>query len=162
MTADIDDTMARWSAERPTLDVETLALTARVITLARHFEIGRREALTARELDVWEFDVLVALRSAGTPYQLSPGDLMAATLVASGTVTNRIDRLVTRGLVSRQTAHGDRRGVVVKLTPAGRRRVDVAATAVAAVEAQVWAGISNRKRDQLTAALHDVLATIAG
>jgi DNA-binding MarR family transcriptional regulator len=161
MKADPDDSLARWQADRPALDTETLSLTARVIGLARHFERGRRQALAVRELDVWEYDVLAALRSAGSPHQLSPSDLMAATLSASGTITNRIDRLAARGFVTRQTDETDRRGVVVKLTPAGRRRVDAAATAVAHAESEAWAAISGRRRDQLTATLREVQGWLA-
>jgi DNA-binding MarR family transcriptional regulator len=162
MIADADDSMARWRADRPALDTETLDLTARVIRLARHFELGRRQALAARELEVWEFDVLAALRSAGAPHQLSPSDLMAMTLSASGTITNRIDRLAARGFVTRHTDQADRRGVVVKLTPAGRRRVDAAASAIAEAESGAWAAISGRRRDQLTAVLRDVQGTVTG
>jgi DNA-binding MarR family transcriptional regulator len=158
MTADPDDNLARWQADRPALDTHTLSLTARVIRLARQFELGRRQALAARELEVWEFDVLAALRAAGAPNQLSPSALMATTLSASGTVTNRIDRLVGRGFVTRHVDQLDRRGVVVKLTPAGRRRVDAAAAAVADAESVAWAEIPARRRDQLTATLRDVLS----
>ena len=162
MTADGHDLFARWSADRPTLDTETLALTAQLLRLARQFEVGRRKALAVRELEVWEFDVLVALRTVGAPHQLSPTDLMAATLAESGTVTSRIDRLAARGFVARHSDPTDRRGVTVKLTGAGRRRIDAAAVTIAEVEAVVWAGISGRRRDQLTAALRALLQSSAG
>jgi DNA-binding MarR family transcriptional regulator len=157
-----DDSLERWLDDRPALDVATLAATARLIRLARLLEIGRRDALAARELEVWEFDLLAALRAAGRPNQLSPSDLMAATLAASGTVTNRIDRLAARGFVSRHSDPADRRGVVVKLTPEGRRRVDAAASAGAEGAAQVWSAISARRHDQLTAALRELLSRVTG
>ena len=79
----------------------------------------------------WEFDVLAALRRAGAPYELSPGRLLRETLVTSGTMTNRVDRLAARGLVERYPDPDDRRGVIVRLTPEGkatrRRRVRGAA-----------------------------------
>ena len=79
------------------------------------------------ELAVWEFDVLVALRSTGPPYRLTPGQLLAETLVTSGTMTNRIDRLAERGLVVREPVADDRRGTWVALTDegsaSGRRRL---------------------------------------
>ena len=77
------------------------------------------------QLEGWEFDVLSALRRAGAPYQLSPGQLIRQTLVTSGTMTNRVDRLERRGLVGRSPDPPDRRGVIVRLTPdrpADRRR----------------------------------------
>ena len=86
----------------------------------------RRRAFTRSELDAWEFDVLAALRRAGTPYQLSPQELLQQTLVSSGNMTNRIDRLVERGHVVRQVDPNDGRGVLVEMTEAGLTRVDAA------------------------------------
>ena len=95
--------------------------------LARHLDLARREAFAAHEIESWEFDVLAALRRAGAPYELSPGRLLRETLVTSGTMTNRVDRLAARGLVERYPDPDDRRGVIVRLTPEGkthrRRRV---------------------------------------
>ena len=96
--------------------------TSRVIRLARHLELVRREILAARELDLWEYDVLAALRSAMPPYELSPSALVDETLVASGTMTNRVDRLSRRGYVTREPDPADRRGVLVRLTVAVARR----------------------------------------
>ena len=73
---------------------------SRLTRLARHLDRARRAAFAEHDLEGWEFDVLAALRRAGEPYVLSPGQLLAQTLVTSGTMTNRIDRLEARGLVS--------------------------------------------------------------
>lgn len=136
-------------------DTETLA--ASVIRLARHLELGRRETLAARELDVWEYDVLLALRAAQQPAGLSPSALLAATQVASGTMTNRIDRLARRGLVTREPDPSDRRGVLVRLTTAGRRLSDQARGDVRKAEARALNVLGARKRAQLTAALNEAL-----
>jgi MarR family len=90
---EVDDIVARWQAERPDLDVAPLHVLSRVSRLARHLDRARRAAFAAHGLETWEFDVLSALRREGRPYQLSPGALLRATLVTSGTMTNRIDRL---------------------------------------------------------------------
>ncbi|NED86915.1 MarR family transcriptional regulator, partial [Streptomyces sp. SID11233] len=84
---------AAWRRERPDLDVEPLEVLSRVSRLARHLDRARRLAFAELHLETWEFDVLTALRRAGQPYQLSPGQLLTQTLVTSGTMTNRIDRL---------------------------------------------------------------------
>ena len=113
--------------ERPDLDVAPLQVLSRVSRLARHLDLARRAAFAEHDLDTWEFDVLSALRRAGAPYALSPGRLVAQTLVTSGTMTNRIDRLEQRGMVARSPDPTDRRGVVVSLTadgPGARRRGD--------------------------------------
>src|SRR5690606_24320440 len=80
--------------ERPDLDPEPLHVFSRISRLARHLELARRAAFASRGLEPWAFDVLSALRRAGAPYELTPGVLMSQTLVSSGTMTNRIDRLV--------------------------------------------------------------------
>src|SRR5690349_6070486 len=81
-----------------------------------HLDVARRAAFTEHGIERWEFDVLAALRRAGPPYQLSPGRLLKETLVTSGTMTNRVDRLVARELVERLPDPNDRRGVLVRLT----------------------------------------------
>lgn len=121
---DVDRITAAWRRERPDLDVSPLQVLSRVARLARLLDLARRQAFAAHDLDTWEFDVLAALRRAGTPYALSPGQLGTETLVTSGTMTNRIDRLEERGLVRRQPDPSDRRGVRVVLTDIGRTTVD--------------------------------------
>jgi len=126
---EVDRIVAAWRRERPDLDVAPLEVLSRVSRLARHLDLMRRGAFARAQLDPWEFDVLSALRRAGEswyPYQLAPGALGTQTRVTSGTMTNRIDRLEERHLVERLPAPGDRRGVLVRLTDAGARRVDAA------------------------------------
>ena len=79
----------------PDLDVTPLEVFSRVSRLARRLDLARGTAFAEHGLDGWEFDVLSALRRAGTPYELSPGQLVTETLVTSGTMTNRVDRLLT-------------------------------------------------------------------
>jgi DNA-binding MarR family transcriptional regulator len=125
---EVDDLIAAWRQERPDLDVEPLAVLSRVSRLARHLDIARRSAFAAHGLESWEFDVLSALRRSGPPYQLTPGLLLRATLVTSGTMTNRIDRLAEAGLVYREPDPRDRRGVLVTLSERGKAVVDAAFT----------------------------------
>jgi DNA-binding MarR family transcriptional regulator len=123
---EVDDIVASWRAERPDLDVTPLQVLSRISRLAKHLDRARRAAFAAHGLESWEFDVLSALRRQGPPYQLSPGALLHATLVTSGTMTNRIDRLVAAGLVARHRDPRDKRGVLVRLTGAGRSTADAA------------------------------------
>lgn len=160
MDDEIDRITERLHAQRPSLDTSTLALSGRVIRLARLLELRRREALAARDVEVWEYDVLIALRAAESREGLSPSALMAASQVASGTVTNRIDRLARRGFVTREPDPNDRRGVLVRLSTAGRRRVDQAAGDVADAEKTVWSAVSERRREQLASVLREVLTTV--
>jgi DNA-binding MarR family transcriptional regulator len=123
---EVDRIVAAWRRERPDLDVAPLEVLSRVTRLARHLDRARGAAFSAHGLEVWEFDVLAALRRAGMPYELSPGQLTAETLVTSGTMTNRIDRLEQRALVRRRPDPSDGRGVLVGLTEDGREVVDTA------------------------------------
>ena len=132
--------------------------TSRVIRLARHLELARRDVLASRELDIWEYDVLAALRAAASPHELSPGDLVTETQVASGTMTNRIDRLSRRGYVTREPDPDDRRGVLVRLTVSGRKKIDVVASDLATAEALAWQRLGARKTDLLDAVVTELIA----
>ena len=123
---EVDRILEAWARETPDLDVSPLRVLSRVSRLSRHLDLERRDAFASHHLDTWEFDVLAALRREGPPYELSPGRLIQQTLSTSGTMTNRIDRLPPRGLVERLPDPRDRRGVRVRLMPAGRALVEAA------------------------------------
>ena len=75
-----------------------------------------------------EFDVLATLRRAGEPFERAPGELARFTMVTTGAMTKRIDRLEAAGLVFRRPAGTDGRGRIVGLTTAGRALIDEAFT----------------------------------
>ena len=150
--------MEDWSRERPDTDVAPLQVLSRVTRLAQQLDRARRAAFAAHQLDIWEFDVLSALRRAGSPYELSPGALVRETMVTSGTMTNRVDRLVARQLVTRRADPGDRRGVLVRLTSAGRETVDAALDALLASERDLLTGLDGRDQQRLAALLRELTA----
>src|SRR5580692_1373740 len=154
---EVDEIVARWRSERPDLDVAPLGVLSRVTRLARHLDRVRRDAFAAHGLETWEFDVLSALRRAGPPYQLSPGALLRATLVTSGTMTNRIDRLAEAGLVFREPDPRDRRGVLVTLSERGRSVVDAALTDLLDRERALLAALSDDQRSVLADLLRKIL-----
>jgi DNA-binding MarR family transcriptional regulator len=158
LTDEVDELVAGWRAERPDLDVEPLQVLSRVSRLAKHLDRARRAAFTGHGLEPWEFDVLSALRRQGSPYQLSPGALLRATLVTSGTMTNRIDRLTETHLVSRHPDSHDKRGVLVALTERGREIVDAALADLLLRERELLDGLAEDQRDQLAALLRILLA----
>ena len=153
---EVDRIVDAWSAQRPDLDFSPLEVLSRVARLSRHLDRARRAAFQRSDLELWEWDVLSALRRAGEPYQLSPKQLLQQTLVSSGTMTNRIDRLVDRGLVRREADPGDRRGVLVTLTEDGRVRVDAAITRLVDAEAVLLASLSRSDRERLAALLREL------
>jgi len=158
VTDEVDEIVARWQSERPDLDVSPLQVLSRVSRLARHLDRARRAAFAAHGLEIWEFDVLSALRRQGPPYQLSPGALIRATLVTSGTMTNRIDRLALAGLVTRRRDPQDKRGVLVQLTADGLKTVDAAFSALLAGEETLLTGLDADQQDQLAGLLRVLLA----
>jgi len=150
---EVDRIVGSWTRERPDLDFAPLQVLSRVDRLAKHLERARRTAFAASDLETWEFDVLAALRRAGSPYTLSPKSLLQQTLVTSGTMTNRIDRLVARRLVERRTDPNDGRGILVTMTDEGRSRVDAAISTLLDAESVLLAGLSRADQERLSALL---------
>src|SRR5215217_1963422 len=157
MRDDVDELTDAWVRQRPDLDLSPVAVLSRITRLAKHLDHVRREAFAAHAVESWEFDVLAALRRAGAPYELSPGRLMRETLVTSGTMTNRVDRLAARGLVERYPDPDDRRGVIVRLTPEGRAAVDDAFEALLEAERALLDDLSERDRTKLAGLLRTLL-----
>jgi len=157
---EVDDLVAAWQAERPDLDIGPLQVLSRVSRLARHLDRARRSAFAGHGLEPWEFDVLAALRREGPPYELSPGALLRTTLVTSGTMTNRVDRLEQAGLVRRRPDPHDKRGVLVTLTAAGQTRVDAALASLLEAEQALLAGLPEDSRRTLAGLLRVLLAPL--
>jgi len=152
-TDEVDRIVDAWTHQRPDLDFSPMEVLSRVDRLSRHLDRARREAFRRTDIEPWEWDVLSALRRAGAPYQLSPKQLLQQTLVSSGTMTNRIDRLVGRRFVRREADPDDGRSVLVTLTEDGRVRVDAAITRLMDAEAELLRRLSAADRDRLAALL---------
>ena len=155
---EVDRLVAAWARERPDLDVRPLEILSRVSRLALHLDRARRDAFGHHGIDLWEFDVLAALRRAGRPYVLSPGELITQTMGTSGTMTNRIDRLEAKGLVRRTPDPNDRRGVQVRLNPQGKERVDAAMAALLAREESLLASLDVEEQALLSGLLRRLVA----
>ena len=146
-----------WQRERPDLDLAPMQVWSRIDRLAGILDAHRKRAFSVHGIEAWEFDVLAALRRAGEPYRLSPGQLIRETHVTSGTMTNRVDRLVSRNLVTRASDPRDGRAVVVELTGEGSDLVDAALATLLKLEGELlehWAG---SQRDGLATMLRGLL-----
>lgn len=119
---------SEWARERPDVDVSPQAVIGRLHRLGRLLTARLDVVYAAHGLSEGEFDVLAALRRAGEPFERAPGALAAHTMVTTGAMTKRIDRLQRAGLVDRRRSAADGRGRVVALTPAGRSLIDRAFT----------------------------------
>ncbi len=158
MRDEVDGLVEAWRRERPDLDLGPLEVMSRVSRLSHHLDQARRRAFSDHGIEPWEFDVLAALRRAGDPYQLSPGRLLRETLVTSGTMTNRVDRLEARGFVTRLPDPSDRRGVLVRLTEEGRRTVDGALDGLLSRESDLLAALDVGDRRHLAGLLRSLVA----
>ncbi|MDH3673609.1 MAG: MarR family transcriptional regulator [Gammaproteobacteria bacterium] len=153
----VDDLVGAWAEERPELNCDALEAVVRIQLLGKLLSESAEEALEEHGLKLWEYDVLSALRRQGKPYVLAPSDLARESLLTSGTITTRIDRLQDRGLVERTRDATDRRAVRIRLTREGKRVIDTAvATRVDRAERQL-ACLSNRELDTLASKLRKIL-----
>ncbi|RFZ88545.1 MarR family transcriptional regulator [Shinella sp. WSJ-2] len=153
----VDRILAQWNRERPDLDVEPMGLLGRIARLRTHLAREIEKALAAHGLNSASFDVLATLRRSGPPYRLSPGDLIATTMVSSGTMTNRLDQLEKAGLIERSHNPDDRRGVIIALTPKGLALVDAAVTDHVENQHKLLDGLDAQERAALDGLLRKFL-----
>lgn len=143
----------QWARERPDLDTSGMAVIGRLHRLADALHGELRPVFERAGLSDGDFDLLAALRRAGDPFSLTPGQLAETTMITSGTVTKRVDRLVAAGLVTRDRVDHDGRQRRITLTPAGRRLVDEVVEAHVANEERLLSGFSDMERTRLTTLL---------
>ena len=161
MRDEVDDLVEAWRRERADLELAPVEVFSRISRLSRHLDRARKQAFNEQQIESWEFDVLAALRRAGAPYELSPGRLLKETLVTSGTMTNRVDRLAARNLVERLPDPSDRRGVLVRLTASGKATVDAAFESLVERERDLLAALPAKDRKQLAGLLRTLLSPFA-
>ncbi|BCH07414.1 MarR family transcriptional regulator [Mesorhizobium sp. 131-3-5] len=152
----------QWKRERPDLDVSPMGVLGRLNEASSLIARDRLAPLFARfGLQAGEFDVLATLRRSGSPYALTPTDLYEATMVTSGAMTNRLDRLEKAGLILRGPHPNDRRGIVVQLTEKGLALIDEALTAHVANEHEIVAGLTPAERETLSHLLEKLIGSVS-
>jgi len=149
----VDAILEQWARERPDLDASPIGLIGRLHRLADVLNVELRKVFAEEGLGDGDFDVLVTLRRHGAPYELTPGELGASTMVTSSAVTKRIDRLQRAGLVTRTVSATDARSRQVRLTDAGFDLVEGLMARHVANEQRLVAGLTERDRAQLAAIL---------
>ncbi|WP_095199652.1 MarR family winged helix-turn-helix transcriptional regulator [Mesorhizobium carmichaelinearum] len=151
----------QWKRERPDLDVSPMGVLGRLNEASSLIARDRLAPLFARfGLQAGEFDVLATLRRSGAPYALTPTALYEATMVTSGAMTNRLDRLEKAGLILRGPHPNDRRGIVVQLTEKGLALIDEAVTAHVANEHEILAGLTPAERETLSRLLEKLIGSV--
>jgi DNA-binding MarR family transcriptional regulator len=156
----VDEIVDQWKRVRPELDVSPMAVIGRLSRASRLLEREVREFFAGHGLESWEFDVLATLRRAGEPYTLTPGQLSRTVMIGSSALTNRVDRLVARGFVTRETDPGNRRRVLITLTPSGLDLVDRTVGGHYLNEDRLLSGLSLAQRNRLAATLRTLLISL--
>jgi DNA-binding MarR family transcriptional regulator len=154
----VDHVLAQWRRERPDLDLAAMGTVGRLGRLVTLIAPRVEAALARHGLTTGEFDVLAALRRAGPPFVLTPTALARTMVLSPAAVTNRLDRLEAAGLVRRDLDPGNRRSILVTLTPEGRERVDAAVTDHVANEEHLLAALPPADRRRLDDLLRALLA----
>jgi DNA-binding MarR family transcriptional regulator len=156
----MDTILAQWRRERPDLDVAPLGLLGRLFRAAQLADAELAEGIASHDLQPGWFDLLAALRRSGAPYELNPTELMRTTMLSSGGMTKRLDRLEDAGLVARRPDPGDRRGTLVGLTRRGKTVIDAAVGTHVANEARLLQPLSATQRRALDELLRVLLADL--
>jgi len=155
----VDKIIKQWSQERPDLDVEAMEVIGRVKQLSQYLSREMGKTFSAHGLNGASFDVLATIRRSGAPYGLSPSDLMASTMVTSGTMTNRIDQLVKAGLVERTSNPQDARSFIISLTSEGRALIDQVLNDHVRTQDQLTAVLTKEDKKSLNLILRKFLST---
>ena len=145
----MDEILDQWARERPDLDASPIGLIGRLHRLGDVLNVELRRVFAQAGLGDGDFDVLVTLRRHGAPYELTPSELGASTMVTSSAVTKRIDRLERGGLVTRTVSDADARSRRIRLTEDGVALVDRLMGAHVANEQRLVSGLTADERAQL-------------
>lgn len=154
MSDSVDRVLEQWHAVRPDIDPAPMGIVGRIQRASRRLENGLRAHFAEHDLQLWEFDVLATLRRSG---RLTAGELVTATMVTSGAMTNRIDRLVARDLVTRETDPANRRSVLIDLTDSGRALIDELLADHVDNETRLLASLTPREQQLLGQLLRKLL-----
>jgi DNA-binding MarR family transcriptional regulator len=152
----VDRIAGQWNTVRPDVDISPMEVIGRVSRLSRLVDRRLAENFARHGIENWMYDVLATLRRSGEPYELAAGELVRQTMVTTGAITNRIDRLEQRELVERAST-GDRRKVIVRLTKQGFDLVEAVVDGHMATEREILACLSARQRRDLAHLLRSLL-----
>ena len=158
----VDRIVGQWARERPELDTGPMAVIGRLHRLAALLDAELAPVFAEVGLGNGDFDVLASLRRSGEPFRLTPGQLAGTTMVTSGAITKRIDRLERAGLVARTVSAQDARSREVALTPKGRELVDDVVVRHWANEERLLAPLAPAERETLVGLLRTLLVHVEG
>ncbi|GAB3954563.1 MarR family transcriptional regulator [Kribbella albertanoniae] len=160
MADHVDLILEQWGEQRPDLDASPMAVLGRLKRLAQVADNQLRANFARHGLDSASFDVLATLRRSNSEHRLTPAGLMRSSMVTSGAITQRLDRLEARGLVTRTPSETDGRGVQVTLTAKGLRLIDGVLPGHLQTEETLLAALSKAERKQLADTLRTLLESL--
>lgn len=156
----VEHLLTEWRRERPDLDPSPIGIQGRIVRLSEHLLRQIEGWLAPLDLGWESFSLILTLRRSGKPYELRPTDLLRESLLTSGAITNRIDRVEQKGLIERRPDAADRRSYIVRLTPAGKRLADRAIATHIAATGTLLDVLSAAERAQLAALLSKLLGSL--
>lgn len=156
----VDHIVAQWAVQRPDLDVSALEVFGRLHRAYLRYHAELTHLFDKFGINMAAFDVLAALRRGGPPFRMTAGQLAEWSLVTTGGITLRVDRLVKAGLVERERDTADRRIVYTRLTDEGLAVVDSVAGDHFAKETRMLGGLSRREQGQLARLLSKLETSI--
>lgn len=158
MEDSVDRIIGQWATARPDVDVTAMGVLGRLSRLTRHFERELHEVFSQHGLQPGEFDILATLRRTDLEgHGLTAGQLATSAMVTSGAITNRLDRLLAKALITRETDPLSRRTIRVALTPRGREAIDRALEDHVANEERLLSSMTTTQRRQLEGLLRGLL-----
>ncbi|MDR6986008.1 DNA-binding MarR family transcriptional regulator [Paenarthrobacter nitroguajacolicus] len=155
----VDMILEQWNKERPDVDVSSMGVLGRLNRASRLASLDVQKFMNQFGLEPWEFDVLATLRRSAAEAPLTPGRLASLTMIGSAAMTNRVDRLVSRGLVHRETNPENRRQLLISLTPEGLALVDDVVEHHVENQQKMLEGLSKTEQTQLANLLRKFLLT---
>ena len=160
-TADsIERLLAEWQRERSDLDPSPFGIFGRIWRLSTAMLGDADHWLAPIGLTFESFSLIVTLRRSGPPYELNPTALYRESLLSSGAITNRIDRVEREGLVRRLPDPNDRRGTIVQLTAKGRKLADRSIQVHFEALKETLSGLDRAEREQLAKLLSKLLLSV--
>jgi DNA-binding MarR family transcriptional regulator len=153
-TDSVDRIVRAWRNRDAGLDSSSLEVIGRLLLCAGYHERLAMAALQPFGLTIADFDVINTLRRVADPSSgCKPTDLARASLITTGAMTARLDRLERAALIRRSPDPADRRGVLVHLTPKGSKVARRALHELIALNEVFLEPLGEDERESIAAAL---------
>jgi DNA-binding MarR family transcriptional regulator len=153
----VDRIVQAWRKRDPHLDSSSLEVIGRLLLCAAYYERAAGAVLQPFGLSIADFDVLNTLRRVGDQHGSKPSDMARSSLITTGAMTSRLDRLERAGLIRRTPDPADRRGVLVRLTPKGSKIAGQALQELITANQAFLKPLSGQQRDSIASALRRLL-----